>query len=235
MINVVCVKTGDKFSDDYVLNLQEGVTKNVTVNHKFFCYTDKPVPGVECIELPMDLGGWWNKMQLFSPETTIRNDTSRYVYFDLDTLIVGNLDWLMGYPGVFAGIENLGIHNSKYEDVTQYKNQFQSGVMAFNKWNHNITVLWDYFYKNREHIMKKFNGDGEFLNDFVLSRHLLQDYYPGKITSYKYQAYEHGLPPASAILCFHGQPSVKEAMTTTVRPWGVEYEPREWVKDYWSV
>ena len=231
MINVVCVKTGDKFSDDYVLNLQEGVAKNVTVDHKFFCYTDKPVPGVKCLELPMDLGGWWNKMQLFSPETTIRNGIGKYVFLDLDTIITSNIDWLLDYDGEFMGIENLGINNSKYEDIRQYVGVLQSGVLAWDSLE--CSKIWDFFLKHKNEIMRNFRGDGEFLHALIKSPDLLQRLYPGKLRSYKYECYEEGLPKDTSIVCFHGQPSIEEAISTTVQPWGVTYEPREWVKEYW--
>ena len=38
MTNVVCVKWGDKFSDDYVYHLEAGVKRNSTRDVKFVCY-----------------------------------------------------------------------------------------------------------------------------------------------------------------------------------------------------
>ena len=121
---VVCVLWGDKYSDDYVRILKAMVERNTTFEHRFICFSDREVEGVDCRPLIYeDLQGWWQKIYLFKEGNKLNE---RVVYFDLDTVITGNIDWLMKYRGAFMGIENLGVNNHQYEDVTQYKGVLQS-------------------------------------------------------------------------------------------------------------
>lgn len=231
MTNVVCVKWGDKFSDDYVYHLEAAVKRNSTHDVNFVCYSDKKIPEINTYILKEGYEGWWNKLQLFNPEMRIRGTDFRYVFFDLDTIITDNIDWLLDYNGEFMGIENLGINNAKYEDIRQYVGVLQSGVLAWDSLE--CSKIWDFFLKHKNEIMRNFRGDGEFLHALIKSPDLLQRLYPGKLRSYKYECYEEGLPKDTSVVCFHGQPSIEEAISTTVQPWGVTYEPREWVKEYW--
>jgi hypothetical protein len=235
MINVVCVKWGDKFSNDYVYNLEAGVKRNTTQDINFICYSDKKIPGVNTVILDKGLDGWWNKLQLFKLANSKSHMglSKRYVLFDLDTIITGNIDWLLDYDGEFMGIENLGINNSKYEDIRQYEGVLQSGILAWDSLK--CSEIWDWFKSEQEGIIQKYRGDGEFLHALIDSPDLLQRLYPDKLRSYKYECHENGLPEGPSIVCFHGQPSIEEAISTTVHPWGVTYEPREWVKDYWKI
>jgi len=233
MTNVVCVKWGDKFSNDYVYRLKAGIERNTTRDITFTCLSDKEISGIHTIILKSGYHGWWNKLQLFDPATTLRNGNYRYVFFDLDTLITDSIDWLLDYDGEFMGIENLGINNHKYEDITKYKGVLQSGVMAWN--SRACSDIWNYFEKHKEEIMKRFRGDGEFLHALIDKPDFIQHLYPEKLRSYKYECYDSGLPTETSIVCFHGQPSIEEAINEAVHPWGVTYEPREWVSNYWRL
>ena len=39
-IRVVCVKYGTKYGADYVNNLYYGTSKNLTLKHSFYCFTE---------------------------------------------------------------------------------------------------------------------------------------------------------------------------------------------------
>lgn len=230
MIDVVCVKWGDKFSDDNVRILKAMVERNTTVDHRFICFSDKLIDGVDCKPLQEGYEGWWNKMYLFSPDAELNE---RVVYIDLDTLIVDNIDWLLNYDGNFMGINDLGITNHKYEDTTKYEGVMQSGVLAWN--SRECYDIWDAFDLKADTWMQKYRGDGEFLNALIDPTDLLQNKFPNKLRSYKYECYDDGIPEGTSIICFHGEPSPEQAINETVKPWGVTYEPREWVGDYWKI
>lgn len=225
MISVVCVYWGTKFPIEYVYNLQSMVKRNTTVPHEFVCFSDRQIPNIKTKILEKGLDGWWNKLQMFNTKFGLNKDV---VYFDLDTLITNNIDWLMEYDTQFMGIEDLGSVNKHQPHLI---GRFQSGVM---KWNYPLgSSIWDIFLQNR-HIMGMIRGDGEFLNEFVPKerRELIQRVFPGKLKSYKYQVYNGGLGD-TAIVCFHGRPSIIQAMTETVQTPMNTYEPKEWVKEYW--
>ena len=96
MITVACVWWGTKFPIDYVINLKASIERNTTVDHKFICFSDKDVPNIETRILKKGYDGWWNKLQLFDCSHGL---SERVIYFDLDTLITGDLDWLFNYDG----------------------------------------------------------------------------------------------------------------------------------------
>ena len=53
--NVICIKWGDKFGADYVNRLYKMVEKNLTLPHRFVCFTDNSdgiLDGVEIRPLP---------------------------------------------------------------------------------------------------------------------------------------------------------------------------------------
>ena len=229
MITVACVFWGDKFSDDYVYNLKSMVERNTTVPHQFVCFSDRELEGIKTVKLISGYQGWWNKMQMFNTDFRLGN---RVVYLDLDTLIVGNIDWLLEYDGMFMGIEDLGSVN---EHQPELKGRLQSGVMA---WDYRLNShLWNRFTSSGE--SQRYRGDGEYLNHIVpkYQRDFIQKRYKGKLKSYKYQVYSEGITDDLSIICFHGRPSIPQAMTETVTTgWknsGKTYEPQDWIKDYW--
>ena len=229
MITVACVFWGDKFSDDYVYNLKSMVERNTTVPHQFVCFSDRELEGIKTVKLIPGYEGWWNKMQMFNTDFKLGN---RVVYLDLDTLIVGNIDWLLEYDGMFMGIEDLGSVN---EHQPELKGRLQSGVMA---WDYRLNShLWNRFTSSGE--SQRYRGDGEYLNHIVpkYQRDFIQKRYKGKLKSYKYQVYSEGITDDLSIICFHGRPSIPQAMTETVTTgWknsGKTYEPQDWIKDYW--
>lgn len=229
MITVACVFWGDKFSDDYVYNLKSMVERNTTVPHQFVCFSDRELEGIKTVKLIPGYEGWWNKMQMFNTDFRLGN---RVVYLDLDTLIVGNIDWLLEYDGMFMGIEDLGSVN---EHQPELKGRLQSGVMS---WDYRLNShLWNRFTSSGE--SQRYRGDGEYLNHIVpkYQRDFIQKRYKGKLKSYKYQVYSEGITDDLSIICFHGRPSIPQAMTETVTTgWknsGKTYEPQDWIKDYW--
>lgn len=224
MVTVTCVFWGDKFSKDYVYNLKSSVERNTTIPHRFVCLSDQILNGIETIILRPGLTGWWNKMQMFDGRIE-----GRVVYLDLDTVIVGNIDWLLQYEGEFAGIEDLGSVN---EHQPHLKGKLQSAVLAWD--SKEADWIWNFFNFRKGLCTSAFRGDGEFLERVVPThkRVLLQHIFPGEIKSYKYDVYPDKYKDTS-IVCFHGRPSIIQSMTETVTTSMATYEPQEWVSKYW--
>ena len=141
---VVCVWWGDKFSVDYVYNLKAMVERNVTGPVRFVCYSDRNIPGVETVRLRPGFEGWWNKLQLFDPKLHVADHV---VYFDLVTLITGNIDFLFEKNFWFMGIEDVGAVNSWQPHL---KNVLQTGVMAWDF--HANSFIFTDFVMNYENL-----------------------------------------------------------------------------------
>lgn len=123
MLNIYCVCTGDKYSNDYVYKLKSMVERNLTAPHDFYCVTDKDIPGLNCIMLDESFpySGWWQKLRLFGL------GKGPFIFFDLDVVIVGSLDFLVNYTAYDIAMPKVFTPGGK---------GFQSSIFCSNgKWN----------------------------------------------------------------------------------------------------
>ena len=121
MLNFACVYYGDKYTRpptdpwSYLRNLYNMVERNLTVPYRFVCFTDSTVlhkqkefrgKDIEFRQFKRhDFEGWFNKLQLFSPESKLEGDT---LYMDLDVVIMKNIDELatIGESKNFVGMND---------------------------------------------------------------------------------------------------------------------------------
>ena len=161
--------------------------------HEFVCLTD-----VEAIHpgwrAPMEHAweGWWSKMELFRPG--LFPEGRLVLYFDLDTLLIGPLDFLAGYRGEF------GVIRGFYHPVRQ------SGVMAWRP-GEISGRMWEEWTADPEKHMSTYRGDGRWLDGHLPREGVdqLLDLFPGRIVSYKVDARE-GPPDGARVVCGHGRP-----------------------------
>jgi uncharacterized Rossmann fold enzyme len=168
---------------EYVNILYEAVELNLSVPHKFVCFTDNP-DGIECETRPIQGNGWFAKLFLFKEFTE-----GRVIFLDLDTVITGNIDHLAEYTGDFALLRDF------------YKpDGYGSGVMLWRGgYGHQIT---DSFIADGQPEIE--GGDQVYIESMVRADYV-QDLFPEKIISYKAHA-TLGIPPKTSIVCFHGLP-----------------------------
>lgn len=225
MITVTCVLWGNKFSEEYVHKMKSMVKRNTTIDHNFVCFSDRDIEGVDTKLLQPGLNSWWNKMQVFNTKYRL---SERIVYLDLDTIITNNIDWLLNYKGKFMGIEDVGAINAHQPHLID---KLQSGVMA---WDYSSNGrVWDLFSKNPM-ATNIFRGDGEYLDSVMFLPDMVQKLYPGRLKSYKYQVYPNKLTNKTSIVCFHGRPSIKNAISSTTKTPSRVYTAQNWIKDYWK-
>lgn len=184
----VMVKNYEGMGADYVNILHRAVTKNLTVPHRFVCFTDIP-HGIECETRPIEGDGWYAKLFLFKEFTQ-----GRVIFFDLDTLIVGNIDYLADYTGEMAMLRNF------YSPAN-----YGSGVMLWRGgFGHHITDA--YVAEGCPDIP---GGDQVYIERHTRAD-LLQELFPGQVISYKVHA-ANAIPANSSVVCFHGFPHPHQA------------------------
>lgn len=108
-VAVLCVLWGDwpsgcpALGPEYVRRLRDAVARNTTVPHEFACVTDRPDRIDRTIRtLPLTAPsrfGILPKLSVYDPGNQIAD---RIVVFDLDSVVVGNLDDFLNYHGPFA-------------------------------------------------------------------------------------------------------------------------------------
>lgn len=195
MITVYSVLWGDKYHPGYVYALKEAIEKNLTIPHRFLCITDHNLPGIECIKPIVPWHGWWQKLQLFG----LADGPS--LYFDLDVVILGNLDYLAPFteqqfcaPANWAQSGHGGI---------------QSSVMA---WNGTLKGPFNDFDYPKD--SKRLWGDQEYLWEYLGDNWIPV---PG-IGSYKYHCRD-GMPEDMAVCVFHGKPDPHEVTDKWILPY----------------
>ncbi len=209
-IAVLCVlKSGGDYDVTYVEKLRNMVARNVTIPYRFVCLTDMPVSCCQTISLKDNLPGWWSKIELFRPGLV---SADRIIYFDLDTIIVGNIDEFLLEDGGFVALGNL--------HPFRKRNPFGSGMMA---WDNN--KKYSFLYSKYNVILHKgFRGDQDYIKVMLDGDGKEITYWQKKhkgVYSYKYNCL-NGLPQDAKIVCFHGRP----------RPIGVKKV--KWIQDNWQ-
>ena len=169
---------------EYVNKLYRAVERHMTIPHDFVCFTDDPT-GIECETRPIKGEGWFAKLYLFKEFTE-----GKVIFMDLDTVIVGNIDFLDKYNGKFAILRDF------------YRPEgYGSGIMLWRGgFGHEITDSYE-----ADGCPDIPGGDQIYIEKKVKKAKLLQDLFPAKICSYKVHAMG-GVPVKTAICCFHGYP-----------------------------
>ena len=233
MLNFACVYYGDKYSKpatapwSYIQNLYNMVKRNLTIPHRFICFTDNVIihnrkefkhSDIEFRKFKRhDFEGWFNKLQLFSPQSELEGDT---LYMDLDIVIMKNIDCFgtIGESKNFVGMN----------DFNPTSGLFNSSIMRFNNQYHNI--IWEEYIKKRGDFTKM-HGDQEIISS-IIKDHKDTISFPDEWTqSYKWlnrkgeryhidkMTYEQD--PNAKVCVFHGNPNPHEST-------------QEWVKSLWK-
>lgn len=157
LVNILCLKHGDKYSADYVNKLYYGVAKNLTIPYQFYCLTDDATninPNIQIIPLPqIDVKGWWYKPYIFSKNIPLQGTI---LYIDLDVVITGSLNKLFSYhPLSFCILRDFNrVLRPSY-------NKFNSSVMKFP--HGQLDKLWQKFFYHHKTLVNKLPGDQDFI------------------------------------------------------------------------
>jgi hypothetical protein len=219
MLNVLCLKYGTKYSADYVNKLYNMTQRHLTVPHRFVCFTENSTglnPNIEIRSLPHDssIKGWWWKTFLFKADHFAKGDVN--LFFDLDIVIVNNIDKLVTHPGTFLGFEDPG-------KIYSRTSRLNSSVMRWSSGEY--SDIWQTYLTDRQQ-SRGLHGDQDWI--WRLHQNAIA-FYPDKwIQSYKWQVRSHSelqrfgavqkfkdvknptIDPETSILVFHGTPNPED-------------------------
>jgi hypothetical protein len=164
---------------------------------------------------------WWYKLQVFN----IDHYQGPLLYFDLDTVITQNIDWIW---------QN-NLHY--FWTVRDFKYLWRSASVTAN-----TSIMWfdtvkfsyvytDFLDKGINQIMRRYQGDQDYVSEVITQpqrRFLDQD----RIKSWRWQALDGGfdftrrtylnpgsgtqLDPDTSVLIFHGKPKPAEIQDPVV-------------------
>lgn len=230
MIDVACVIHGQVYSWDYVDRLHNMLSRNLTVPFKLHVYTERhrvvPEPYVKHAlidwSLPSNKKAWWYKMQLFNQDFFQGN----LLYLDLDTVIVGNIDWVWQLPTTY------------FWSVKDFKYLWKSSTYLVNSsmmwWNTRMfDHVWQEFQKQDiTEVVRHYHGDQDFVDRYIPQADR-RCFDTDKVKSWRWQCFDGGFdfrtrksrepgrgtyfPPETSVLIFHGQPKPSEIMDPVVR------------------
>lgn len=196
MIQVACVRVGQKYTADDVLRLRDGVARNLSLPYEFVCISDTPIKGVKCIGADPSLPGWWQKLMLFKPGVL----SGEALYFDLDTIITGDLTRAVEWQG-------FGIISDWWTPM------FNSSVMRLtgNEWH-----VWEKF---QPRFMQFVRGDQDYITGVMPGANTFP---PDWFASYKESKCFAAPPPGAMAVLFHGLPKPAQCGGWVAEVWNKE-------------
>lgn len=237
---VVCMKWGTKFGSQYVNRLYKMVKKNLTIPHRFICFTDDstginenveihPLPDIALDPNAPERG--WRKLTLFSEN--LENLHGRALFLDLDIVIRSNIDCFFQVEGDFLIIKDWDFPN----DIIG-----NSSVFRFTIGKH--SYILKNFIENSSEITKKYRNEQAYLS-YAVREHGILKYWPREwCVSFKRHCLQPwplcyflsaNDPSKSKIVVFHGKPNPEQAYEGYIGKYGFRYiKPTKWLDKYWG-
>lgn len=248
-VNVVCLKWGTAYSPDYVNNLYNMVSRNLSLPFRFICMTEHaegikdeveiwPLPEFE--EPPWEYARFcacWRKLELFRPG--LANMKGKALFLDLDVVITGNIDCFFSFTDKLAIIENWYQPGRLVGQASAIC--FEAGQpypLLEHYLNDPIKVLKEYRTEQAYITGQLGLGNFEYFPDEwckSFKKHCL----PGGVMNSIKPAKD--IPEGARIVVFHGRPNPPDAIAGK---WGQEVawykrlykavKPTPWVAEHWK-
>ena len=236
--NVICIKWGTKFGPEYVNNLYRMVEKNLSIPHRFVCFTDNAeglAEGIEVRDLPPfnekaipDKA--WRKLSLFNEKLADLEGTA--LFLDLDIVIKSDLAPFFEQKGDFIIIKDWDFP----KDIIG-----NSSVFRFEIGKHPYVL--ENFYKEDNTIRDRYKNEQAFLSHQIHDKGLLSYWDKSWCVSFKrfcLQPFPMNFfkepidPPNAKIIVFHGRPTPEQALRGFAGKGGFRYvKPTKWLNQYY--
>jgi hypothetical protein len=242
------MKWGTKYSAEYVHILASMVKRNIKVPYRFICMTDDLSgidPSIETFpikEFPEPAPEYykceaWRKLLLF--EKPLYDIEGKILFFDLDLLVVGNIDCFFTYSDKMAIIENWSQPNRLIGQASAFC--FEMGKYQY--------LLKNYLDAPDE-TAKKYRTEQVYITRALGKKGF--DFFPDKwCRSFKFHCMSGGFlnifitpkqrPHSTKLIVFHGNPNPSDALAGIWGkpvPWYKKFyktvKPTPWIADYWK-
>ena len=255
--NVICIKWGTAYGPEYVNNLYSMIKRNTSYKINFYCFTDegkgldtniyvKPLPQLNTIEE-------YKTKYAYRKEAGLCDDTlgdlsnQRVFFFDLDVVIISNLDEFFDYPNddKFYIINDWNTDGNHVGQASCYS--WVVGTLGYVK---------EYFEKNPKEVVDKFfTASQEYLSSKIIEKQGELKFWPDNwFCSFRFHClhkigpFRHFFEPRIPtdrknlkVIVFHGDPNPKEASQgiwelKKGQEWKRLYKvckPTSWVNKYW--
>jgi len=240
------MKWGDKFGPEYVNRLHKMVEKNLTVEHRFICFTDNAEglnEGIEVRPLPeMSLDSTlpergWRKLTVFGEK--LSDLEGQALFLDLDIVIINNIDSFFEAEGEFLIIKDWDFP----KDIIGNSSVFRFDVGKYPE------VLSN-FVQNGEAVRKRHRNEQAYLSYAIKEigdkegREILKYWDKDWCVSFKRNCLhkfplnyfmEAKFPKNAKIVIFHGRPTPSQALKGYFGKMGLRYvKPTKWISKFWE-
>jgi len=223
-VHCACLIHSTGYDWTYVERLYSMLQRNLNREVLFHVYTEESRPVPDHMqkhvlqEWPGQWGArksWWYKLQLFNSDYY----QGPLLYFDLDTVIVGNLDWITELPTRFLWAP---------KDYRYLWRPSHQGINSSVMWWDTTRYDWlyrDFDTRNLAQIMRHYNGDQDYISATVPANNI-RHFLPMSAMSWRWQIKDGGmnfktrayqtpgtgthLDSRTSILVFHGSPKPHE-------------------------
>jgi hypothetical protein len=222
-INCACVIHGNVYGWEYVDRLYAMLDRHITEEIRLHVYTEAarsvPAPYIKHELTDWGISGpkrsWWYKMQLFNSNLF----AGPLLYFDLDTVIVKNIDWIWQLPVRYFWT----VQDFKYLWRPTHQG-INSSIMWWD--TRRFEHVWQGFQRQQvRDVIKKYHGDQDYITQAVdpsQLRFLDQQ----RVKSWRWQCLDGGynfkkrmyqtpnsgtvISNNDSVLIFHGKPKPSE-------------------------
>jgi len=218
-IDCACVIHGDAYPWTYVEKLHNMLNRHITPGVRLHVYTEAdrsvPEPYIKHVLEDWRIAGhkrsWWYKMQLFNPA----HHAGPLLYFDLDVVVTGNLDWIWQTP------------TNYFWSIRDFKHLWKPNFYGINSsimwWNTTkYSHIWEIFKQQKlDQVMRKYHGDQDYITDAIPVRDR-RFFETDRVQSWRWQCLDGGynfgkkqhlapntgtqVLPTTSIMIFHGHP-----------------------------
>lgn len=220
VVDCACLIHGNHYDWQYVDKLYNMLSRNFSYPIRLHVFTemDRDVPD-HMIKHAIDewpgcsgpRRAWWYKIQLFNQ----RHFSGKLLYFDLDVVITGNLDWI------------LQLDPKYFWCIRDFRYLWKQGWQGINSsvmyWDtEKFQRIWKSFVsQDLAEVMKRYPGDQDFLTS-AINEHERRFFDQNLIQSWRWQINDGGMdlntkiyrrPGAGSVLnsgvtvmVFHGNP-----------------------------
>jgi hypothetical protein len=215
-LDCACVIVGNAYSWQYVDTLYSMLTRHLSRPVILHVYTeaDRAVPShmVKHVLTPWSVHKlWWYKLQLFNAE----HHSGPVLYFDLDVVIVDNIDWIWQLPP------------DRFWAARDFKYLWRPSWTGLNTsvmwWDtQKYHTVWENFkLLQLDLVVGQYPGDQDYITA-AIPKHNQATLDHGRVTSWKWQALDGGYDPVArqhyrpgtgthfgpdvSVLVCHGQP-----------------------------
>ncbi len=238
MVNVLCMKWGNKFDASYVNRLYAMVNRNLTLPFRFVCFTEdskgirdeveiKPLPELELDPSLPERG--WRKLTMFKEKLEDLEGVA--LFLDLDLVIVDNIDNFFKIEGDFfisfdGRVPKYGVGNSSVF-------RFEIGKYP---------QIYNNFIKNFDKIRKQVRHEQAYLCQEMVKLNKFNFWPKEWVVSFKYHCIpsffgsffkKPFIPKGAKIIIFHGLPNPPEAAKGVSGKWYRRFQPATWIDEYW--